>query len=196
VAADWYEEIMESSEQRWDALAARLKAGDHDAAVELVDAWHQQVYLFMRRLGHNRQTSEDLTQEVFFRAWHHIGQLRNGAMLNSWLYRIAANVSRHHRRAAKNEELISIDAAKGFEVPDDGVTSLDVASNVELLNQLNRIIAELPVKLKEAIVLHYMQHLTIAEAAEAAAVRQGTFKSRLNRALKIIKKLLSGKKQE
>ncbi len=182
---------MEHPRESFGELAARLRAGDHNAAVELVDGWYQQIYLFMRRLGHNRQTSEDLTQETFFRAWQHIGQLRDSAMLNSWLYRIAANVSRYHWRLAKNDELLSVDAAKGFEVPAGGSASPETADDAEQLNRLNRIVSELPVKFKEAVVLHYMQRLSIAEAAEAVGVRQGTYKSRLNRALKIIKKRLS-----
>jgi len=186
---------MEHPQQRWDELAARLRAGDHNAAVELVDAWYRQIYLFMRRLGHDRQTSEDLTQETFFRAWQHIGQLRDSAMLNSWLYRIAANVSRHNWRLTKNEELLGISATEGFEVPDGSLTSPEAASNAEQFNRLNRIVAGLPVKLKEVVVLHYMQHLTIAEAAEAVGVRQGTYKSRLNRALKVIKSQLSEEKK-
>lgn len=196
VAAERLAEIMEHPRQNWDELAARLKAGDHNAAVELVDAKYQQIYLFMRRLGHNQQTSEDLTQETFFQAWQHIGQLRNSIMLNSWLYRIAANVSHSHRRTAKKEELLSIDATEGLELPDGIPASAEAASNAELLNRLNRIVAELPVKLKDAIVLHYMQYLTIAEASDAADVRQGTYKSRLNRALKIIKKQLSEKRRD
>jgi RNA polymerase sigma-70 factor (ECF subfamily) len=116
-------------------------------------------------------------------------------MLNSWLYRIAANVSRQHWRLAKNEEFLSIGATEGFEAPDGCLTSPETAGNVEQLNRLNRIVAELPVKFKEAVVLHYMQRLTIAEAAEAAGIRQGTYKSRLNRALKIIKNQLSEEKK-
>jgi len=46
-------------------------------------------------------------------------------------------------------------------------------------------------KLRQTIILHYMQHLTIEQAAEAAGVRKGTFKSRLNRALKSLRKSLS-----
>jgi len=191
VAARWFDEIMEYPRQSLSDLAAKLKAGDHNAAAELVDGWYQQIYLFMRRLGHNRQTSEDLTQETFLRAWQHIEQLRNGEMLNSWLYRIASNVSRYYWRLAKNEELVSISAAEGLDVPDVKSASSETVGNIEQLNRLNRIVAELPMKFKEAIVLHYMQHLTIAEAAEALGVRQGTYKSRLNRALNKIKKRLS-----
>jgi RNA polymerase sigma-70 factor (ECF subfamily) len=195
VAAGWFEEIMEHPRQSCGELAARLRAGEHDAAAELVDAWYRQIYLFMRRLGHNRQTSEDLTQETFFHAWQHIGQLRDGEMLNSWLYRIAANVSRHHWRLTRNEELLGISVTEEFAVPDGSSTSSEAVGNAELLNLLNRIVAELPMKLKEAVVLHYMQHLTISEAAEAIGVRQGTYKSRLNRALKVIKNQLSEEKK-
>jgi len=56
------------------------------------------------------------------------------------------------------------------------------------LNRLKDAVAGLPWKLRQTVVLHYMQHMTIAEAAEAAEVRQGTFKSRLNRALNILRK--------
>jgi len=49
-------------------------------------------------------------------------------------------------------------------------------------------VARLPWKLRQAIVLHYLDQLTIAEAAEAAQVRTGTLKSRLNRGLEALRK--------
>ncbi|MBA7604980.1 hypothetical protein ES703_12108 [subsurface metagenome] len=48
------------SEQRRDSLARRLRTGEHAAATELVDIYYKQIYLFMRRLGHDRQVSEDV----------------------------------------------------------------------------------------------------------------------------------------
>lgn len=164
-----------------DSLADRLKAGNHDAAAELVDNYYEQIYLFMRRLGFNRQTSEDLTQETFVQVWQHIGQLRNGKALTTWLYRIAANVSKHRRRDCKAGKLeIAVDAVN---IPDIGPTSFDKVGLDELLEGLNMAIAALQWRLKQAVVLHYMQQLTIADAAEATGVRVGTFKSRLNRAI-------------
>ena len=41
----------EHLEKRQDLLAARLKAGNHEAAIELVDRYYEQIYLFMRRLS-------------------------------------------------------------------------------------------------------------------------------------------------
>ncbi len=175
----------ERSEQTLDSLARRLKAGDHTAAAELVDIYYKQIYLFMRRLGHDRQVSEDLTQESFLNAWHHIGQLRDGKALKGWLYRIAGNVSKLYWRRHKQQKPAGVES---FDVPDHSNAGPDMAEHNEQLEQLKNAVARLPVKLRQTVVLHYMQHLTIAEAADAAGIREGTFKSRLNRALTTLRK--------
>jgi RNA polymerase sigma-70 factor (ECF subfamily) len=175
----------EHREQKRNSLVARLKAGDRTAAAELVDEYYEQMYLLMRRLGHDRQSSEDLTQEIFFNAWHHIGQLRDDKALNSWLYRIASNVSNLYWRKHKHKEVVGIE---NIDAPDVSSGRTDEFGHYEQLEQLNYAVAKLPTKLRQTIVLHYMQQLTIAEAAEVAGIRQGTFKSRLNRALKVLRK--------
>ncbi len=183
-------EMSREYEQREkESLAARLRRGDRGAAVELVDIYYRQIYLYMRRLGHTRQESEDLTQESFLRAWHHIGQLRDGKALNGWLYRIAGNVSRHYWRRHAGKQPASIE---DFDIPaGSSETEGTRAGNRELLDQVRKAIMKLPVKLKQAVVLHYMQHLTIAEAAEAAGIKEGTFKSRLSRALRALEKRIA-----
>ena len=170
-----------------DSLAVRLRNGDRAAAGEFVDMYNERIYLYMRRLGHNRQVSEDLTQESFLQAWQHIGQLKNGKALNSWLYRIASNVSKLHWRRHKGRESVSIEGIE-IDVQENDESGFDKVEHYEQLGRLRNAVANLPVKLRQAIVLHYMQHLTIAEAAEAAGIRQGTFKSRLNRALETLRK--------
>lgn len=174
--------------QKQDSLAARLRAGDRAAAAELVDSYYEQILLFFRRLGHDRQASEDLTQDTFFHAWHRIGQLRNGKALSGWLYRIAGNVSRLHWRRHK---AVRTGVIEMFDVPGSAGAVSEKAGDREQLERLRDAVAGLPLKLRQVVVLHYMQHMTIAEGAEAAGVRQGTFKSRLNRALRTLKEQLS-----
>jgi len=175
----------ERSEQKLDSLVRRLRAGDHTAAAELVDIYYKQIYLYMRRLGHDRQVSEDLTQESFLNAWHHIGQLRDGKALNGWLYRIAGNVSKLYWRRHKKKKPVALE---GFDVSDGKKAGPDIAEHNEQLEQLKNAVARLPVKLRQTVILHYIQQLSIAEAADAAGIRDGTFKSRLNRALTILRK--------
>lgn len=174
----------ENQEIRQDLLASRLRSGDRAAASELVDLYYRQIYLYMRRLGHNHHVSEDLTQESFLRAWYHIGQLQNGRALKGWLYRIAGNASRFYWRRHKGKKAISIE---GFDVPVSSTADSDKAGDNEQLERLENAIARLPMKMRQAVVLHYLQNLTIVEAAEAAGVRKGTFKSRLSRALKVLR---------
>ena len=172
-------------EKEQQSLAARLRDGDRRAAVELVDRYYEQIYLFMRRLGHDRQVSEDLTQESFLHVWQHIGQLRHDEMLNSWLYRTAANVSKMCWRKNKGKKVVSIDL---IDLPLSNDADESGIGNFEQLVRLTDAVGNLLPKLRQAVVLHYMQDLSISEAAEAAKVSLGTFKSRLNRALRKLRK--------
>lgn len=166
------------------ALASRLSRGERTAAEDLVSRYYERIYLFMRAVGHNRQTSEDLTQETFLRAWYHIGQLRDGKALNGWLFRIASNVSKLHHRRHKDRPTVDLDT---IEPQAGGADGSSHAGDREQMGRVHEAVARLPWKLKQAIVLHYMEQLTISEAAEAVGIRQGTLKSRLNRGLETLR---------
>jgi RNA polymerase sigma-70 factor (ECF subfamily) len=175
----------QTSEKDQLDLAKRLRHGERAAAETLVEMYYERIYLFMRAMGHDSQRSEDLTQEAFMRAWYHIGQLRNGKALTGWLFRIASNVSRLHWRKHKHSDRVHSDQAEPAE---GGVDGLARAGQREEFAHLHEAVARLPWKLRQVIVLHYMDQLTIAEAAEAAQIRTGTLKSRLNRALEALRK--------
>lgn len=171
--------------EKQETLAARLQAGERTAAVELVDKYYEQIYLYMRRLGHSREMSEDLTQECFLQAWEHIGQLRSGRALKSWLYHIAGNISKLYWRKHVASSAVSL---ADVDIEASGEDGPGLVEYKEQLGKLRDAVGRLPFKLKQTIVLHYMQHLTIGESSEALGIRKGTFKSRLNRALKALRK--------
>ena len=173
-------------EEEKDLITARLAAGERAAAEELVNRYYEKIYLYMRRMGHSRQTSEDLTQECFLKAWQNIGQLKYSRALGSWLYSIAANISNLYWRRSRNLGSLDCD----IEETDHKQNGSETAEHAEQLCRLKDAVVKLPIKLRQAVVLHYLQQLTIAESAEAMGIREGTFKSRLNRALKILKKAL------
>ncbi|MEN6335392.1 MAG: RNA polymerase sigma factor [Phycisphaerales bacterium] len=180
------EQSVPASEEDGAVLAGRLRKGEQAAAGEFVDHYYERIYLFMRAIGHDRQISEDLTQETFLRAWHHIGQLRDDKALNGWLFRIAGNVSRLHRRRFKGKDTVSIDGVEPAAAA--GVDGSLRVGQQEQLDQLQQAVARLPWKLRQAVILHYMEQLSIAEAADAAGIREGTLKSRLNRGLEALRK--------
>jgi len=177
-------------EQKHDWLVDQLKLGSRAAAAELVDIYYEQIYLFMRRLGHTRQVSEDLTQESFLQAWKYINQIRHGRALRSWMYRIAANVSKLYWRKHYIRKTVNIE---DVELPDCDDGQNCTIERREQLDRLGKAVVRLPIKLRQSIVLHYMQHLTISEAAQAADIAEGTFKSRLSRALTALRKEIAVK---
>ena len=168
-------------------IVSRLRGGDRSAAHELVDRYYERIFLYLRELGHNRHVSEDLTQEAFLRAWNYLGQLKDERALNAWLYRIASNVSCEHWRKHKRRENATRQKM-ALHVNTEHVSESVRAGSNEQLERLQDAITSLSWKLRQAVVLHYVQEFTIADAARIAGVKDGTFKSRLNRALGILRR--------
>jgi len=171
-------------EQNIDLLTNRLLGGERAAAEELVDKFYQQIYLFFRRMGHSPQTSEDLTEECFIHIWQNTAHLKYERALVSWIYSIAGNISRTYWR--KNKRYVSLDS--GLEIIDSSQQGPSLIEHNEELAKLKKMILLLPFKQRQVIVLHYFQKLAIGDCAEAAGVGKGTLKSRLNRALRFLRK--------
>jgi len=169
-------------------LVGRLQHGDRAAAEELVDRFSHRIYLYLRQLGHGRETSEDLAQEVFMKAWYHLGQLRDGGALPAWLFRIAHNVSSQHRRRHYGREAGIQEAlqAKAEDQEGHGIQE-DRVAQMDQLRSLQRAVEDLPWKVRQTVVLHYLQGFPISAAAQVVGIREGTFKSRLNRALVLLR---------
>ena len=112
-------------------------------------------------------------------------------MLRPWLYRIATNAARTQLRKKRRDTSLEED-----ELVDGSSQSWEKVENKELLLQLKKEIDNLPTKLKQVVLLHYMQHLTIAETADAICTGQGTVKSRISRALRKLRKQLEIKNEK
>jgi RNA polymerase sigma-70 factor (ECF subfamily) len=180
-------------EKTADSLVTRLQVGDEEAACALVDTYHRQIYAFLRHLGHSWWVSEELTQRTFVQAWRNINSLKNSQGLNTWLYRIARNASKEYWR--KNKKRIELNAGEARLTvhSQNGQGGSHLAEEFERARQA---VLKLPLKLREAVVLHYMQSFSITEAAVIAGVREGTFKSRLSRAIKKLRKELTRLEKE
>jgi len=170
-------------------LVASLKAGDEKAACALVDKYHRRIYVFLRHLGHSWWESEELTQWTFVRAWQNINNLKNNQTLKTWLYRIAQNASREYWRKNKKRKM-ELNANEAC-VAVHSQNSQGGSHIAEEFDRVRQAVVKLPLKLRETIVLHYMLSFSIAEAAAVAGIREGTFKSRLNRAIKKLRKELA-----
>lgn len=163
----------------------------------LVREHKQRIYTYICRLTNDSLDAEDLTQEVFVRAYQSFAAFRREAAVDTWLYRIATNlVIDRFRRAKRAPQLVSVEE----EMEDDPHAELAAearesdpqftAQRGELQKKVRVAIGTLPPKLRAAVVLHDMEGLAYEEVAAALGCPVGTVKSRLFNARAVLRRKL------
>ena len=149
---------------------------------EIVQQHKHRIFSYISRLTNDSPDAEDLTQEVFVRAYQSLHAFRHDAAIDTWLYRIATNLVidrfRRDRRAPQRVEPPEGDPPTEW----PAVREQDPQAHAELdelRRQVLRAIASLPEKLRYAVVLHDLEGLSYEEVAQALGVPVGTVKSRL-----------------
>jgi RNA polymerase sigma-70 factor, ECF subfamily len=175
------------------ALIARARSGDEAAFAELLTEHSARVYGALRRFGLTPQEADEVSQEVFLRAWRGLPRFEERSKFSTWLYRIAFNEAQ--RRLARRPP----PAASGQAGDEDAIAGLAApidtgpqarALQREFERMLEQALAELPADLRAAVVLRDLERLSTEEAAEVAGVRQAAFKSRLHRGRMQLRALL------
>lgn len=162
-----------------DALARCAAGGDIAAFEQLYRAQVGRVFALLRRLcGGNEARAQDLTQDVFVRAWQALPTFRFESAFATWLHRLAVNTALMELRGRRG----GIDA----EV-DDAVLAthagIDTAGTRTLLStDLERAIASLPPRARAVLVLFDIEGMTHEEIAEQLNMAVGSSKAQLHRA--------------
>jgi RNA polymerase sigma-70 factor (ECF subfamily) len=173
-----------------DRLLARAGEDDRRAFEELVGRHLDRTYALARRLTGSDSEADDVTQEVFTRAWLKAPTWRPGqARFSTWLYRVTANLSVDVRRR-RGPPVVEID-------PDDpAVGTADAAETVVAAGQedarLAAAVAALPERQRTAVALTYTSGLSNAEAAAVMEVSVKAFEALLVRAKRELRQRLAG----
>lgn len=169
------------------AMVARAQDGDTAAFAEIYDRYVDQVYGFVyRRTGH-RQTAEDLTADVFTRAYRRLGSFEwQGVDIGAWFMTIARNRVYDHYKSASTRFETAVDIA-----PDGPLTSAPddperVASSRDLAKGLGRALENLKDSHREVIELRFVHNLSVAETAEVMDRTVGACKALQYRALRAL----------
>lgn len=173
-------------------MIARVRAGDAQAYAELVRAYTGIALRAAAAFGAGAD-AEDVVQSAFFKAYQALGRFKAGASFRPWLLRIVANETRNTVRSAVRLRCAAGRAAALTEaeplIPesaDPAVAALEGERRRLLLAALDRLSTEQ----RLAVTYRYLLDMDEAETAEALGWPRGTVKSRLNRALKKLGKLL------
>ncbi|MHB0937214.1 MAG: RNA polymerase sigma factor [Armatimonadota bacterium] len=160
-------------------LVARMQAGELAAFETIVERYRAVLIACAHaRLG-SFADAEDVAQEAFVQAYFHLGELREPAALLPWLRRTADRIALMRLRSRREQPAD----------PEDFDALVDTRAGTETV-EVESLLSQLPGVMRETVSLTVLAGYTCAEAARILGVREGTVKSRLNRARAKLKEVL------
>ena len=147
---------------------------------ELISAHYAKIYQFAFRYLGNAAEAEDVTQEVFLRAYELRGESLGRSQLRTWLYTVARNRCIDHHRSLRRWAAL-LPALSG---------TRPSVSSAEGSDLVQKLVSGLPRKQREVFILRHWHGFSTKDTAEVVGVTEGTVKSQLTRAVERLKKSL------
>jgi RNA polymerase sigma-70 factor (ECF subfamily) len=157
--------------------------GDHNAYALLVERYKSYVFTLTFRFTKNREDAEEVSQDIFVKAYRSLADFKGTAKFSTWLYTIVNTTCITFLRK-KRLDIKSLDDEKTFEVADSQDSGLR-ANQVEQksrLTMVNQAIAMLSPDDAEIITLFYKNEQSLEEISHILGVEVNTAKVRLHRA--------------
>ncbi|MBN2163724.1 MAG: sigma-70 family RNA polymerase sigma factor [Pontiellaceae bacterium] len=169
-----------------DDLVLKAQQGDVHAFDQLVKRYHGKIYALTYNMTSNREDAEDLTQDIFVKAYQALPRFKGKSSFYTWLYRIAVNKTINYRKKRNRKRTMSLDQFDNEIKLDDiyhDLTSkgspLRNLSLSELQKKLNEAMQNLSDKHRTVVVLHDMQGVPHEDIAKMVGASVGTIRSRL-----------------
>jgi RNA polymerase sigma-70 factor (ECF subfamily) len=174
-------------------LIRRCQKQDTEAFRWLIERYQSRIYSFVRRMLNSHEESEDVTLEVFVKAFRNIRRFDGRSPISTWLLVIATNLCIDRSRLKKRRiEVVSFDEQPGrWPEPPDATWDPDAAAAAtDLGYALEAAVGELPTAHRTVILLHDVEGLDYKEIANVLEIPLGTVKSRLFLARKRLRRAL------
>jgi RNA polymerase sigma-70 factor, ECF subfamily len=171
-------------------LIRRVREGDKEAFYDLVRPYGRAVFFAAKSVLENHADAEEAAQEAVLKAFTHIKDFRGESKFSTWLIQITINEARMKLRKEHRELYESLDEPSADEQgdywPKDFADWKEIPTEAlqlkELREALSKALASLEPKYREVLVLRDIQHLSVAETAEALGISEENVRTRSHRA--------------
>lgn len=162
-------------------LVRETLTGDRDAFGKLVDRHRRTVYALCLQRGFQPAEAEDVTQEVFIKAYKALPKLQSAEQFGRWIYGITAHVAADAARARKrrSDDVRLDQTAELADERDSYIGGEMLQDRAEVM----RALSELPEDQRVVLTLRYLEGLSPKDIAERLGEPRGTVRSRLHHAL-------------
>jgi RNA polymerase sigma-70 factor (ECF subfamily) len=175
-------------------LLFRLKKKDKGSFLKIYNLYADKIYRFIYFKISNPEEAQDLTSEVFLKTWNYAQRNRiNEKTLLALIYKIARNIIiDHYRKESTRPQVASVDSLTGesYEIIDekeDLLKKTDIALGIENIQEK---MLELKDEYREAIILRFVEELSISEIADIMGKSKGNVRILVYRALKALRELM------
>jgi len=180
-------------------LIKRAQAQDLDAFCALAERYARRIHLLASHYCQNTQDAEDLSQEVWLKAYQAVQTFRFDSSFYTWLRRITINTFLNHRRSnffrwrgqSTVVQLLSIDLDDSGELVGSSSASPENIYNKLLFENVVNALAELTASQRLAFLLRHYEGMSYDEIANAMNCSTGTAKKGVWRAIAKLRARLS-----
>ena len=192
-------------DDRERAVIARMMEGDDGAFDEVYRSCSGKLYRMALFITGNRNDSEDVLQETFVKCYLHRAELKDPERFEAWIDQILVRIAWHMEQKKKRNGEISYEglldearerSAGQAEKLQEDASRADQLSEIlrketsrELLDEIRR----LDIKYRTVVLLYYYNGLGTRQIAQVTGTFEGTVKSRLNKARKLLRERLERK---
>jgi RNA polymerase sigma-70 factor (ECF subfamily) len=171
-------------------LVSRIRCGDLDAFEALYNKYKRRLYQTALAITGDSGAAEEILQDGFVRAYAAMGRVNTSTSLSPWLYRIVVNLSYNWTNRNRHWPL-ALDTLIDRLIAGPTASPEHAAEGSELRQIVWEAVTSLGFKQRSAIVLFYLQGLSLQEIAYILDCPVGTVKSRLHYACKALRTMLS-----
>jgi len=178
---------LKASERAHDeharSLVKEAKAGSRFAFQQLMDQYQDRIYRMVYYRVRSRMDAEDLTQDIFLRAYRHLSKLDGPEAFYTWLFRIAVNRVKDDHRKKKLRSLFGM-----IPVDEEAMTAPDAGDESSIEKEIIRKdfwtqIGKMLNRLREVFLLRFFDQLSINDISVSLGKSHSTVKTHLYRAL-------------
>lgn len=173
-----------------EQLMLRAARGSDRAFEELYNRHARRLQgFFVRRLGDDADLAADFMHDTFLRLYAARETYREGRSFRPWLYTIAYNLVKNHLR--NQLAIVRDDSPSARRFCDEEAADIELAMDETIFREaLRNTLKNLPEPYAMLFSLHYLEELTVPQVAQITGLPEGTVKSRLHKAMTIIKQNL------
>jgi len=180
-------------EQKNDEEIVEFVPQDKDVFGVLIRRYEEKLIRYVRRIGGgNRESIEDVVQNIFIKAYVNINSFKKDKKFSGWIYRIAHNECIDHWRKTK-KYLVNISIEENVKLVSILSDNSDVAEEISSADDsesIRRALGKLPLKYKEILVLRFLEDKSYEEIGEILKKPVSTVGVILRRAKQKFKNIL------